>query len=200
MRFAKSLRVAFVLSFGAYFAACSSSAPIPDETMPVTEPAPQATDDAATDENLDDDDNDEDPVESLDPIVRSHSEATHRTSPTGEVSITWLAEGRNAYVGTISLAPETVVPEHRHESEEYLFIQEGGGIMTIEGREYELSAGSMVAVPSNAEHRFVNGPETTVAFQVFAKPGAQNRFLEWPESQPPQLTGSEDAPAAETED
>lgn len=160
--------IALILSLSTLSFGCSSAQPCPDESTPAAEPTPDAEPDST-----------EDPI---DPIVTTFEASKRRTSPNGETSIVWLAEGQHAYIGEISLQPDATVPLHRHDSEEYLFIQEGGGVMTIEGEEYELSPGSVVAVPSNAEHGYQNGPETTVAIQVFASPEAAQRFLEWAET------------------
>lgn len=168
--------VAIVLIFiiATFSAGCSSSNPVPDEDISTPTRA------------------------SMEPILHSVDEATQRTSPNGETSITWLAQGKNAYVGTISLTPGAIVPLHRHQSEEYLFIQQGGGVLTIEGVEKELRPGTIVAIPSNAEHGYVNGPEKTVAFQVFAEPGGEDRFLEWPETDADSIQDATSTDAAES--
>ncbi|MFU8802381.1 MAG: cupin domain-containing protein [Bradymonadaceae bacterium] len=124
-------------------------------------------------------------LEPIEPIVQSIDDVKPRVSPTGETTVLWLASGEKAYLGKIALAPGAVVPLHRHESEEYLYIVEGGGVMTIEGKEYELAPGTVVLVPTGFEHGYVNGPAPTKALQVFAAPDGAARFLEWAESDEP---------------
>lgn len=124
--------------------------------------------------------------EPADPVVRAAEEATRRNAPNDQVSITWLARLDNAYLGRIALAPGAEVPLHDHpNSEEFLHILEGGGILEIESREYELTPGSTAAIPAGAEHSFVNGDETTVALQVYAYPEAADRFEDWPTGDEP---------------
>ena len=124
----------------------------------------------------------------VDPVVLSAADVPLRVSPDGSTSVTWLAEGANAYVGLITLSPGTEVPLHTHESEEYLYILEGGGLMTIDGQDYPLEAGMVVAVPSHTEHGFVNGPEDTLAVQIFADSEGAQRFLEWAEADDAEAT------------
>ena len=114
------------------------------------------------------------------PSVLGFNDAPRHVAPGGEISVALLAEGLNAYIGEISLAPGTEVPVHTHESEEYLFFIEGGGIMTLAGVDYEVGPGTMVTVPEGTEHGFVNGPEASVAFQIFSSPEGAQRFKEWP--------------------
>lgn len=170
--------------------ACSTASPCPQECNPA--PATAEEPELVEVENTSPEEVVEVAEEPVEPFVGSFDDSVARISPDDRVGVLALAEGRNAYVGQISLAPDTEVPLHRHESEEYLFILEGGGTMTIEGEQYELAAGSMVAVPSNAEHGFVNGPRRTVAFQVFAIPDAAHRFLEWEELEGTFPPGGED--------
>ena len=157
------------LMFGAIaVTGCSTAPTCPECPAPISE---EPVDDAeATSDN----------AGAIDAVVLSVDDADHRVAPNGETSVVWLAQGENAYVGQITLAPHTEVPLHRHDSEEYLYITEGSGVMTIDGQDYLLEPGTMVLVPRGAEHGFVNGDETTRAFQVFASPEGAQRFLEWP--------------------
>ncbi len=123
------------------------------------------------------------PHTSAEPSVLSFIDAPRHIAPGGEISVALLAEGLNAYIGEISLAPGTEVPVHTHESEEYLFFIEGGGIMTLAGVDYEVGPGTMVTVPEGTEHGFVNGPEASVAFQIFSSPEGAQRFKEWPRAE-----------------
>ncbi len=164
------MRMTLAIVTIAFVAACSTTPSTPDEA-PVS-PAQQSSQPQAV-EAVDK------PASDVDPAVQSVEDATHRVSPDERTTIAWLAEGANAYLGKISLAPETEVPLHTHESEEYLYILEGGGVMTIDGKEYDLGPGMAVAVPAGVEHGFVNGSEPTVAVQFFADSEGAQRFLQW---------------------
>ena len=116
------------------------------------------------------------------PLVQQREEASHRVAPHGAITIRWLASGTNAYLGELYIEPGTVVPPHQHSSEEYLLILEGGGVLTIEGVDYQLGPGSVALIPARHEHSFVNGPEPTLATQVFASPEGALRYLDWEEA------------------
>ena len=119
-----------------------------------------------------------------DPMVGSFDDAPRFLSPTEEIAVVWLAEGKNAYLGELVLAPGTEVPIHTHQSEEYLLFMHGGGVMTVDGQEVEVGPGSVILVPADTEHAFVNGPHETVAIQVFASPEGAQRYRDWSPAQP----------------
>lgn len=125
-------------------------------------------------------------ADELDPaekVVVSKDDATSRISPDEDVSIVWLAEGNNAYVGELRIKAGAEVPDHDHESEEYLYVKQGGGVLTLDGEDHDLSEGTAVLIPEGAEHSFVNGDEMTVALQVFSSPDGAQRYLDWEEGE-----------------
>ena len=122
--------------------------------------------------------------ERTDPIVGVYETAPRFLSPTEEVAVVWLAEGQNAYLGELVLAPGTEVPIHTHQSEEYLLFMHGGGVMTVDGQDVEVGPGSVVLVPADTEHAFINGPDETIAIQVFASPEGAQRYRDWSRAQP----------------
>jgi quercetin dioxygenase-like cupin family protein len=118
------------------------------------------------------------------PLVGVYERAPRFLSATEEIAVVWLAEGKNAYLGELVLAPGTEVPMHTHDSEEYLFFMHGGGVMTIDGEEVEVGPGSVVLVPEKTEHAFVNGPDETIAIQIFADPEGAQRYRDWTQTDP----------------
>jgi mannose-6-phosphate isomerase-like protein (cupin superfamily) len=57
---------------------------------------------------------------------------------------------------------------HRHEQSEIYFILEGTGILTVDGRETEVTAGTAAFIPGNAEHGIRNASDANVKlFYVF---------------------------------
>ena len=57
---------------------------------------------------------------------------------------------------------------HRHEQSEIYFILEGTGILTVDGRETTVTAGTAVFIPGNAEHGIRNDSDASVKlFYVF---------------------------------
>ena len=93
--------------------------------------------------------------------------------------VTELVRGRNAFVARLDLDGEAEVPKHRDGTEEYLVVLEGGGTLLMNGKPYQLSAGSAVFMPANAEVSFANGPRKMVALQIFAGPGPASKYDTW---------------------
>ena len=135
----------------------TAAAPDPD-----TDPAPHSTGDRV-----------------LAPTVLALSEARSATAPHGKATITHLALGHNAYLGRMRMDPGAAVPVHRDSTEEYIHVLEGGGVMTIDGREYEIGPGTTIFMPANAEVSFQNGEAEMLALQVFAGPDPAKKYDAW---------------------
>lgn len=61
---------------------------------------------------------------------------------------------------------------HRHAQAELYHVTQGKGIITVDGVQYEVSKGSVVWIPGDAEHGIVNvGGEDLVWLYVFAVSG-----------------------------
>ena len=110
--------------------------------------------------------------------------AVTRTVPSGKAAIKMLAEGRNAFVGQLWLAPGGKVPLHKDPTEEYIFIVSGGGQMTINGQTTAVKSGHMIYMPAGAEVTFQNGPEPLVALQIFSGPASAEKYGKWSLKQP----------------
>jgi quercetin dioxygenase-like cupin family protein len=115
----------------------------------------------------------------LAPTVIALSDARSSTAPHGKATITHLALGHNAWLGRMRMAPGAAVPIHRDPTEEYIHVLEGGGMMTIDGREYEIGPGTTIFMPANAEVSFQNGEAEMLALQVFAGPDPAKKYDAW---------------------
>ena len=135
-----------------------------------TAAAPDAGTDSASSSNVE---------QPLAPTVIALSEARSATAPHGKATITHLALGHNAYLGRMRMDPGAAVPVHRDSTEEYIHVLEGGGVMTIDGREYEIGPGTTVFMPANAEVSFQNGETEMLALQVFAGPDPAKKYEGW---------------------
>lgn len=107
------------------------------------------------------------------------AEAPRALAPNGKATITHLARGQNAYLGMLTMEPGGAVPIHRDPTEEYIHVLEGGGTMTIDGRSYELTVGTTIYMPADAEVSFQNGPAPMRAIQVFAGPAPAAKYDSW---------------------
>ena len=77
------------------------------------------------------------------------------------------------------MEPGAAVPVHRDGTEEYIHVLEGGGKMTIDGHSYEITAGTTIFMPANAEVSFENGDAEMIALQVFAGPEPAKKYDAW---------------------
>jgi quercetin dioxygenase-like cupin family protein len=70
--------------------------------------------------------------------------------------------------GLAEFAPGGSLAPHRHAQAEIYFVQEGAGLVTIDGVETRLEAGMSVFIPGDAEHSVRNpSQETLKIFYVF---------------------------------
>jgi quercetin dioxygenase-like cupin family protein len=115
----------------------------------------------------------------LEPVVRTLDDAPRRAAPPGTATVALLARGHNAFLGYLEMAPGASVPVHRDRDEEYLFIIEGRGRLTIDDREYAVEPGTTVFMPSGATVTYTNGEHTLRAVQVFAGPGSAAKYDRW---------------------
>ncbi|MFO7563696.1 MAG: cupin domain-containing protein [Enhygromyxa sp.] len=120
------------------------------------------------------------PVSQQDPpTVVALAEAPRALAPNGKASIIHLARGHEAYLGMLQMDAEAAVPTHRDPTEEFIHVLEGGGTMTIDGQTYEITAGTTIYMPANAEVSFQNGAEPMRAIQVFAGPEPATKYEAW---------------------
>ncbi|KAL6233854.1 RmlC-like cupin domain-containing protein [Aspergillus navahoensis] len=84
-----------------------------------------------------------------------------------------LTPSSNMCAGLARCPPQTgKLALHRHAQAEIYYITSGRGIVSIEGTEHEVSAGSVLFIPENAEHGVVNrGGEALEWFYVFPTAG-----------------------------
>ena len=121
----------------------------------------------------------EEPLDAPAGTVRSWSSELPLAAPGGQARVWPLAEGSNAWVGRLELAPGAAVPPHRDPTEETIVVLSGTGTMMLDGQAHALSPGSTVYMPAGAEVSFTNGPERLVAIQVFAGPGPASKYDGW---------------------
>ncbi|MGH3993070.1 MAG: cupin domain-containing protein [Pseudonocardiaceae bacterium] len=94
------------------------------------------------------------------------------TEPTGERPNHWVEHLRveALSVGTYSIpagAPDTQRP---HTEDEVYVVTSGRGIFEAAGQRVDARAGTVLYVPANEEHRFVEVTEDLAVLVVFAPP------------------------------
>lgn len=76
-------------------------------------------------------------------------------------------EGERITFAVVELAPNAVVPEHRHENEQLGMVITGEMHFTIDGETRTLGPGGTWRILSNRPHDVVAGPEGAVVIDVF---------------------------------
>lgn len=107
------------------------------------------------------------------------SAAPVRVAPSNKARIKQLARGHNAFLGLLEMEPGAKVPIHKDPTEEYIHVLKGSGKIQIDGTSHEITAGTTIYMPANAEVSFENGGEKTVALQVFAGPEPSLKYDAW---------------------
>lgn len=77
-------------------------------------------------------------------------------------------EGERLTLAVVELAPDALVPEHRHESEQIGICIEGSITFTIDGETRELGPGGTWRILSNRPHVARAGPDGAIVIDVFA--------------------------------
>ena len=149
-------------------ACAGSSGPLVAEPVPDPEPAPNPVHAPAPP-----------PASSAQATATNLSTAVRRASSDGKAQIAVLARGDSAFIGQLELDGLVEIPNHRDKTEEYIVVLEGGGTLLIDGRAHQLTKGSAVFMPANAEVSYANGPNKLVALQVFAGPGPAAKYDRW---------------------
>ncbi|HET7473567.1 MAG TPA: cupin domain-containing protein [Candidatus Limnocylindrales bacterium] len=97
-------------------------------------------------------------------------------------------EGERLTVAVVELAPDAIVPEHRHANEQCGLVIEGEVRFRIADEERVLGPGGTWRILGDTPHSLVTGPEGAVVIDVFAP-----RRDDWADR--PRV-GSDEEPAA----
>ncbi len=107
------------------------------------------------------------------------SAALHRIASHGKAEIKQLAQGKNAFIGHLTLAPKVKVPLHRDSTEEYIYVLSGQGRITIDGQTTVVKPETLIYMPANAEVSYQNGEQLFSGLQIFAGPGPAQKYQKW---------------------
>lgn len=103
----------------------------------------------------------------------------------GEAVRARKVEGEQLTLAVVELAPNAIVPEHRHVSEQLGMVIRGSVRFTIDGETRELGPGGTWRILSDRPHDVVTGPEGAIVIDVFAPPRHDWAFAEL-EPRPPE--------------
>lgn len=118
-------------------------------------------------------------------VVMREGLAPTRAAPNGDTQITLFAEGDKAFMGKLRVSPGATIPEHEDESEEFLYVIQGEGTLTINGTEYEVKPNTGIFIPDGAKAKYENGDRVLEAVQFFAPTDSANKYTEWETGQMP---------------
>jgi quercetin dioxygenase-like cupin family protein len=76
--------------------------------------------------------------------------------------------GEKASFAVVELAPDAIVPEHRHPNEQIGLCIEGSITFTIDGERRKLGPGGTWRILSDVPHDAVAGPAGAVVVDIFA--------------------------------
>jgi len=112
-------------------------------------------------------------------VVMPEGLAPTRAASNGNAQITPYAEGDKAVMGVLRLKPGAEIPEHEDESEEYLYVLQGTGTITVDGTDYDVEPNTGIYLPAGATVTYNNGDGVFKAVQFFAPPESANKYSEW---------------------
>jgi len=90
------------------------------------------------------------------------------------------SETKEFLMGTVEIPPGSSIPYHAHANEEeIMFVHEGRGIATVDGKDYRVSRGSVVLTPPGCQHSFTNTwtENLSIAF-FYSPPGIEKTIRE----------------------
>jgi quercetin dioxygenase-like cupin family protein len=77
-------------------------------------------------------------------------------------------EGERITLALVELAPDSVVPGHRHENEQLGMVITGSVTFTIGEETRDLGPGGTWRIPSDTPHQVITGPAGAVVIDVFS--------------------------------
>jgi quercetin dioxygenase-like cupin family protein len=114
--------------------------------------------------------------------VVSTADAPVRVAPSGKARVQIFTPPdpeRKSFLGLLTLDPGANVPLHRDESEELIYVLEGGGQIWIDGRLYPLKPGDAAVMPPGSEVRFEGGATVTKVLQIFVPATSARKYIRW---------------------
>jgi quercetin dioxygenase-like cupin family protein len=99
-------------------------------------------------------------------------------------------QGERITMAVVELAPNAVVPEHRHEAEQLGIVMTGEMHFAVDGETRVLGPGGTWRILSNRPHDVVAGPDGAIVLDIFTPvrsdwdnlPVVEGAVPRWPEA------------------
>jgi len=113
--------------------------------------------------------------------IRAAETAVTKHAPGDKARVHLLApDAASAFVGLLEINPGAGVPEHQDESEEFVYVIEGGGQITVDGIEHGIKPGDLVYMPAGATVSFkATDDAPTKVLQIFAPTTSAKKYDRW---------------------
>jgi len=100
-------------------------------------------------------------------MFAKHENSGYEATPLQGIRMKTLCYGAKTLMTEFLLDAGSVLPAHDHPHEQTGYLVRGQIILTIDGKEHDVSAGDSWAIPSNIEHgaRIL---EDSIAIEVFS--------------------------------
>lgn len=112
-------------------------------------------------------------------VVMRQGLAPTRAAPEGNVQITPFAEGEHGFMGVMRVEPGAELPEHEDGSEEFMYVLEGEGELTINGQSYNVRPETGIFIPADATVKYQNGEQVLKVVQFYAPPESASKYSKW---------------------
>ena len=86
----------------------------------------------------------------------------------GEIVRARALHGERVTLALVELAPDAVVPEHRHDNEQMGIVITGQMTFTVDGETRTLGPGGTWRIPPGRPHDAIAGPDGALVIDVFA--------------------------------
>ena len=103
-------------------------------------------------------------------IVRNANDVESVSCPYGDA--VRVVTGGESDIANVHIITVTEGSAHFHSGySEIYYVLEGSGSMEIEGKEYNISPGSVVVIPEDCVHSLISDTDSPLKFVIFGVPG-----------------------------
>lgn len=79
-----------------------------------------------------------------------------------------LYTGKNSQLVLMSLEPDEDIGDEIHDVDQFFRIDEGDGIVIINGKEYDIENGTAIVIPAGAKHNVIAGEDGLKLYSIYS--------------------------------